>query len=675
MPQAVTTTIVGALLALVSTTYARGDTSPASGSVDQARRLVEAKDYAGAMTVLEDLLIDANTLDKPAITGLLKQTYETLARQAQAAGRDRDAAHYRDNIAILGGTLPDAILGGTVPGSEPARPARRAPAVPADSKPPRPETARRATRPPPWQPAHPHHRLAAQSPARRLRSCSGLRLSPSPQKLRRPNEAADDHRRLSQPNRPGPPRASRPALTRSYPALPFQDGRGCGDSTTGSRLVRERFDCRGKPPCRRAQPPAQPPCEQADQLFSARKYSEAGRFYAALARENRLPPERTKHWAYCRMVEVAQRINGRPRSSREWDQIEAEIEEIQRLAPRLWYGEYLRKFVAEARAGRRVSLGRSDNLIVRGSAPDENEAAQSEPERSRRLFGKSQTQTPAQMAIRIPPSDSTAAANSSWQVHETVNFRIFHCSPRLAEQAGVAAEKVRASQGRRWGSPAIERPWTPRCDLYLYPDGRSLARATGQPETAPGFSTLNTDGSRVTIRRTVLRADHPQLLTAVLPHEITHVVVADLFTAQCIPRWADEGIAVLAEPDAEQDLRVADLHDSLESGRILDLAKLMTSEEPPAADWSQYYAQSVSLTRFLVEQGSPERFLQFVRKSSGKGTEAALRDVYKIGGLADLRDRWMAYARRQVATLEQSRRDTGARSAVARSESGERDSQ
>ena len=78
-----------ALLAIVSTTYARGDTSPASGSVDQAPRLVEAKDYAGAMTVLEDLLIDANTLDKPAITGLLKQTYETLAPGSGGRTRPR----------------------------------------------------------------------------------------------------------------------------------------------------------------------------------------------------------------------------------------------------------------------------------------------------------------------------------------------------------------------------------------------------------------------------------------------------------------------------------------------------------------------------------------------------------------------------------------------------------
>ncbi len=71
---------------------------------------------------------------------------------------------------------------------------------------------------------------------------------------------------------------------------------------------------------------------------------EAGQCYAALASENRLPANRTNHWAYCRMVAVASRMNARPASPSDWDEIEAEILSIQRLAPKLWYGEYLRKY-------------------------------------------------------------------------------------------------------------------------------------------------------------------------------------------------------------------------------------------------------------------------------------------------------------------------------------------
>src|SRR5262249_35474181 len=158
-------------------------------------------------------------------------------------------------------------------------------------------------------------------------------------------------------------------------------------------------------------------------------------------------------------------------------------------------------------------------------------------------------------------------------------------------------------------------------------------------------------------RRMNLRADNPQMLTTILPHEVTHIVLADLFIAQQIPRWADEGMAVLAEPLREQHLRAAELQGPLETGQLFDLATLMAMDYPEAKDWSRYYAQSVSLTRYLVEQGPPERFIKFVRDSQRIGPEAALRGVYQIGGLAELKDRWLAYAHNQVALSSAPERD------------------
>ncbi len=235
-------------------------------------------------------------------------------------------------------------------------------------------------------------------------------------------------------------------------------------------------------------------------------------------------------------------------------------------------------------------------------------------------------------------------------MHESRNFRVFHANAHLAEQAAEAAEAVRAAQAKRWGSSAVQRAWNPRCEIYLYPDGKAFAQATGQAESSPGFSTMESNGKQITVRKVLLRADQPQLLAAILPHEVTHVVLADLFTVQQIPRWADEGIAVLAEPNSEQNLRAADLRDSLSSGQVFELRKLMSIDTPDAKDWSLYYAQSVSLTRFLVEQGTPEQLIQFVRESAGKGIEKALREVYRIGGFEELEQRWQGYAREQLAS-------------------------
>ena len=216
---------------------------------------------------------------------------------------------------------------------------------------------------------------------------------------------------------------------------------------------------------------------------------------------------------------------------------------------------------------------------------------------------------PAHEANETQPGNGSrdATPTATWKVHDTANFRIFHTDARLAEQAAEAAESVRAAQAKRWGSPALQKPWNPRCEIHLHPTGQAFAAATGQAETSPGFSTIESNGNRITTRRVLLRGDHPQLLTAILPHEITHVVVADLFADQQIPRWADEGIAVLSEPRAEQNLRAADLHDSFSAGQVFELRKLMSIDTPDAKDWGVYYAESVSLARFLVEQGPPSR--------------------------------------------------------------------
>ncbi len=375
-----------------------------------------------------------------------------------------------------------------------------------------------------------------------------------------------------------------------------------------------------------------------------KQYDEAGQCYAALARENRLPANRTNHWAYCRMVTVATRMNARPQSDAEWREIEAEIQSIQRLAPKLWYGEYLRNRLVEARSRSRTQP-KSDNLVVRGSAPEED---QGETRRFPRLFGKSRANASGSKEpgpADPSPSPAATAWNGEWQVHETPNFLVFHADARLAESAAEAAESVRAAQAKRWGTSASQAGWPARCEIYLYPNGKAFAKATGQPESSPGFSTIESDGKQITTRKVHLRADQTALVTAILPHEVTHVVVADLFAVQQIPRWADEGIAVLAEPETEQALRMNDLREALTSGQVFELRQLMTTDMPEAKDWSLYYAQSVSFTRFLVEQGTPAQMIQFVRESGSKGAEAALREVYRIGGFAELQKQWQVYAR------------------------------
>jgi hypothetical protein len=416
---------------------------------------------------------------------------------------------------------------------------------------------------------------------------------------------------------------------------------------------------------------------EADALFNWKRYDEAGKIYAALAREGRLPAVRNKVWAYCRWSAIVGRINAGPRSTAEWDLIEREIQSVERLTPDHWFVDYLKDLVADTRAGKRPVPKGPAVAAIRGAEPEEEpETAPAPAPRRARVDPRARQAGAGAGALDLPagaddlpapaptppleqfapPLDSSEAAAPAappveWQVEETANFRVFHVDPALAKQAAEAAETVRAIQGKRWGSAAVKAEWTPRCDIYLYPTPADFARMTGQPETSPGFSTMGIGGGKVIARRVNLRADHPQLLAAVLPHEVTHVVLADVFPDQQVPRWADEGMAVLAEPLSEQTGRCSELGGPLAEGRVFPLETLMTTDYPDSKDWNLYYAQSVSLTRFLMGQGTPAQFVAFVKDAQQRGPDTALRATYRIAGFKDLESRWTDHARREADRL------------------------
>jgi hypothetical protein len=690
-----------ALLLVILSVFGKtlGAATGASEILDQARTLMANREYQEAAALLEEGLPGSPPADRGDMIGLLRQAYQNLISQAEASGKAREAAEYRDNLAILEQVPARPCVNAASP--NPAHAPDPSPALPASA----------ATDPRP-QPADslPIPRSSASPDQGPFKEPSSLPEPAPVPALEGPGSAGtDSHPVIPPPNK---------VPARGIPALQ-QAGAGIrepGNATTPPKAGEEPHSPSqpdGEMPDGSTQPSSSiSQLDQADRWFTDKKYAEAGQAYARLAVANQLPVQRKQVWAYCRWVAVVALINAHPHSDREWDDIEQEIRSIQRLTPGNWYGEYLQNRVAEARRGGR-GFARAGKLVVRGSAPDENP-----PPRFPRLLARAQLasvapqgamsggagEQPLGLPVAAAPQDphpepqpaalsggapapdgdqtsqpcssagavavqqsgresgvrgaeNTPAAPLRWHVRETANFRIYHTDPVQAEQAAQAAEAARTQQARRWGSSAARAPWSPRCDIYLYPTPKDFAQLTGQPETSPGFSTMAVNGNRIIARRVNLRADHPQLLAAILPHEVTHVVLADLFTQQQIPRWADEGMAVLAEPPAEQASRASELTEPLREGRVFKLSELMAIDYPSAEAWNLYYAQSVSLTQFLVEQGNPEQFVSFVRIAQRKGVEIALRESYHIEDFAELENRWQTFARRQAAEIATPSRD------------------
>ncbi|HJT75618.1 MAG TPA: hypothetical protein VJ739_00285, partial [Gemmataceae bacterium] len=231
-----------------------------------------------------------------------------------------------------------------------------------------------------------------------------------------------------------------------------------------------------------------------------------------------------------------------------------------------------------------------------------------------------------------------------WSVAETANFRIYHNQPRdVVERAAQVAEQTRAAMQRKWLGK-VGPDWSPRCDLYLHASAHEYSQSTGVPASNPGFSTIHIEGGRVVGRRLDMHCDEPDMLTAILPHETTHVVLAEKFADLPLPRWADEGMAVLTEPREKIERHLRSLPQYRQEGQLFSARQLLQMTDYPEARLVRpFYAESVSLVDFLSRQ-SPQTFAQFVRDGQRDGYEAALKRYYGINDFDDLEQRWQRYA-------------------------------
>jgi hypothetical protein len=161
-----------------------------------------------------------------------------------------------------------------------------------------------------------------------------------------------------------------------------------------------------------------------------------------------------------------------------------------------------------------------------------------------------------------------------------------------------------------------------------------------------------------------------QLLNSVLPHEITHTVLAYHF-GRAVPRWADEGGSVLSENAEERFTHDIRCREILNAGRGIRLRALFRMADYPR-DMIVLYAQGYSITSYLVERGGDGRegrgkLLQFLSlgmqgndpKAHGtaESWNDAARKVYSFESVDALEEAWLQALR--TPPPRTSARDSG----------------
>lgn len=259
------------------------------------------------------------------------------------------------------------------------------------------------------------------------------------------------------------------------------------------------------------------------------------------------------------------------------------------------------------------------------------------------------------------PPQAMARPAVSWTLVESENFRLYSMTQRQPLEALAATcEATRAQLAKKWFGRDQHPVWDIKCQIVLHPTAASYLREVGQGQMTAGSSLIEFGADRLVTRRIDLRADHPQGYADALAHELTHVVIAERFIERQIPRWADEGMAVLADGQTKQALHLADLARARSDRTMFRLVELMNLEQYPSLErQGTFYGQSVSVVKYLVDRGGPQQFVEFVSRSTTEGCETALRRTYGIETLGELERAWLASLDQPAGTSHASSESGG----------------
>jgi hypothetical protein len=277
------------------------------------------------------------------------------------------------------------------------------------------------------------------------------------------------------------------------------------------------------------------------------------------------------------------------------------------------------------------------------------------PAQERSASRKSEADKPVVAVTHRPEED-----DDGWRIAETANFRLYHRHARsLAEALLENAERTRAAQQKKWFGE-VGSNWSPKCRIFLYPSAEAYTQATGAPLSPGGGQTdVQAEDGRVRGRCIHLHGTRTFLLRGVVPHEVTHAVLAGRLGDQRVPRWADEGMAILAEAQPHIDVHFRTLPRWRADEALFRIRTLVEMHDyPQPRSIGVFYAQSVSLVDFLTREKGPKRFADFVREGQRDGYAASLRKHYGWN-FAELERRWQRYTFDRARVREETIIDGG----------------
>jgi hypothetical protein len=219
--------------------------------------------------------------------------------------------------------------------------------------------------------------------------------------------------------------------------------------------------------------------------------------------------------------------------------------------------------------------------------------------------------------------------------HKTTNFDVEAPDEAVARRVGEAAEGHRKRLAVLWLGE----------ELPAWPDPCAV-RVRIRPDASGGATSFAYDKGEVLGQHMQLEGTVERILTNVLPHEVMHTILAHVLR-QPVPRWADEGCAILAEDEEEQKRHRELAEKFVGDGRAMPFRRLFAVREYPR-DVMALYSQGYMVSRFLVARKDRKTFMAFLRQGVKGDWDAALKEHYGYDKAEELEEAVLGDQRRQL---------------------------
>lgn len=240
--------------------------------------------------------------------------------------------------------------------------------------------------------------------------------------------------------------------------------------------------------------------------------------------------------------------------------------------------------------------------------------------------------------IAILTTPSLALDTPVWLEIKSQHFLVLHTGDQaFAEKVSLQAEHFYQSITTTLGFTRFKGFWLwgNRARIIIYPSAKDFRMESNAPAWAIGRASA----SRHEIAGS--RDDEEHFLKSVLPHEMTHLILAEFIGAERLPHWLAEGVAQWEQTGRKQALLISREPEfiPLETLLTIDIRK---ENRPEYA--KLYYAECASLVSFLITQHGSDNFGRFCRAlRDGKSAVEALSSIYPgiASSLTTLESTWL----------------------------------